>query len=186
MGIMYQVLEFIDDTQALLARFKLFPCFIFGSQTLVELAKNLFFHYVSLWALALASTRDFPLPGTWIFENPMQLLLNKTCFEVYADYLESEEPENYALLLEVMRSIVKGESVLQPTNVGDKNFEESRVSSDFEEGTGEDQLDNIEQTLEHIRKGAYKRFQRTVAYKTLFEKIKESEKVTLKAYEFTN
>jgi hypothetical protein len=118
----------------------------------------------------------------------MQLLLNKTCFEVYADYLESEEPENYELLLQVMKTIVKGESVLQPTNVGDGNVEESRVSSDFEEmgGSGGDQMDRIEQTLEHIRKGAYKRFQRTVAYRTLFDKIKESEKVTLKAYEFTN
>ena len=52
MGIMYHCLEFIDDFQVLLARFRLFPCFIFGSQTLVELAKNVFFHYVSLWALA--------------------------------------------------------------------------------------------------------------------------------------
>ena len=76
----------------------------------------------------------------------MQLLLNKTCFEVYADYLESEEPENYELLLEVMKTIVKGESVLQPTNVADGDQEESRVSSDFGEGSGSggDQLDNID------------------------------------------
>jgi len=66
----------------------------------------LLFNYLCLWKLALSSTKGFPLPGTWIFNDPMQLFLNDMCFTVYADYLQKKEPESYELLLEVMQNLM--------------------------------------------------------------------------------
>jgi hypothetical protein len=103
-------------------------CSLFGLASYTELVRIFGFLYICVFKMAVYHTRNYPLPGTWIFGNLEQFLYNgEFCFPVFEEYLRVQEPERYKYLDSFMRYCCFGNYMAVPDTVV-LDFDEGKAS----------------------------------------------------------
>jgi len=115
----------------------------------------------------------FPLPFTWIFKDLSKFIFEPMCVKIFKNYLEKAEKGKSEYLDEIMRIYLrntqyrKSSPASLSTNLIDTN--ESTTRQVF---------------MEYIKRlqPSFDRFKQTVAYETLYKKVKEFEEISERVY----
>jgi hypothetical protein len=132
-----------------------------------------------------ASSNMFPFPFTWVLNDFPSFILDPTCYEIFRDYLNSEEPSNLAHLKNIVGLFGEAKSNLMGTINGaslfkGKTTEETTISFAGQNSSLKDEkyARNLYNNSMNKLEKSYDSFRKTHAYLKLVKKIHEFEKIT--------
>jgi len=138
---------------------------------------------ITLFILALRAKPNFPLPFTWIFRDFKLFIFDPYSLNIFRKFLEEKEPERITQLDELMIAIIsKGGSNFMNTSDMLRISTGERLSRTNIE-TSYSSKKAIFATCIDLLTPAFSRFKRTRAFDRLYERVKQFEDISIKAYE---
>lgn len=119
-----------------LEKWRIAPCFMLSLECYIDMFKLIMFNYICIWRTSLKSIRKFPLPGTWIFNDPKLFFMNTFCLNTYLDYLQNKEPDNYEKILIVMENILEQEKMDDKIDYSNKKSYDAKQEYDLMKQSG--------------------------------------------------